>query len=194
MTGTITDPLVKVHHSSSPARIDEAIRAEIRRLNVEADRVSPLVDRLEAMRSLYPATEDLSGLGEERLKIQEELGASCSLFVKGTDLLHDMMRARASSAIQSLMARGFDAQTGGYANLVKAHDEAEDLVQVRERICQVTALESEAFGRRVAELEALRKRRAQARWGGGAALLLVGGAGAFALRRRRAASAWPRAR
>lgn len=189
VTGTITDPEVTIHRSTDPVVIDRAIHSEVRRLHAEGDRVLPLVDRLEAMESLYPKTEDLSALEQEREKIQVELGSACSAFVKGTDRLNDMIKARASFGLQAFLAKGFGTESGGYASLVKAHEEHQDLVQVRERVCQVTTLESEAFRRRAAELKALRKWRAQVRWAAGAALLLAGAAAAFALRRRRAA-AW----
>ena len=186
--GDISNPNIRSLAATSAAERQATIQDTLKRLEAESARVMPSVDRLDALRTVYPHADDMSRFAADRAGLLKTIGDSCHALKEGTGLLHEAIQAQVAAGLPAFFRQG--RASGDPVWLLGAYRSFEQLGRVREQVCGVTEREAAAFSQRQEELERERARRLRLLGVGGVALAAV--ACGFLLWRRRtlARRAW----
>ena len=183
--GNIADQNVRKLAAGDVAGTEKATRALIKRLRAEEERLLPSVERLDALRAVYPRAKDRSSFAGDRKALIDAIGDSCRAIWSGTDQLHELIQAQVAARLPALVARGSrSGDPGNYARVWGYYQDLADVGRIRAHICGVTVAEAAAFSRRQEELQRERTRRVRLGWAGAAAAALAAGVACFLFRRR----------
>ena len=180
--GSLSNPKIRSLAANDYADNEKAIQELLKRLRAESDRVLPSIDRLDALRAMYPQVRDLSRFDADRAALTSTIGDSCRTMVNGTNLLHELTQAQVSARLPAMLAKG--TVPGSAIGLWGTYRTYEELTRIRERICGVVVGEYGAYTQRQQELQREHKRRVRLCWVGAAAAAAAAGAAWFFLRSR----------